>query len=472
MINYDVIIIGAGPGGYVAAIRCAQLGMKTACVDNLLNNKGKSTLGGTCLNVGCIPSKVLLESAHHYDFMKKQAKTHGILYDNLRMDIAAMQARKNKVVKILTQGVASLFKKNKINLLEGSAKLLPNKCVEITGHDGNRQNITAKNIIIATGSKPAEIPMAKTDGEFIVDSTGALNFDAVPKRLGIIGAGAIGLELGTVWRRLGSEVTILEALPDFLPIADHKIAATALREFKRQGLSPQLSTEIVSIIVENQEVIINYRNKKGEQEITVDKLIVAAGRKPNTENLIADSVGIELNARGFIQVDENCQTAIEGIYAIGDVIGGAMLAHKASEEGVIVAERLAGLKSSMNYNIIPAIIYTSPEIAWVGQTEQMLKNQGITYKIGEFPFLANGRARAQGETAGMVKIIAESETHRLLGVHLIGHSVSELLAEAVLAMKLGATSDDLAETIHAHPTLSESVHEAALAVDGKAIHIF
>jgi len=471
MTNYDVIIIGAGPAGYVAAIRCAQLGMKVACVDNLLNDKGKSTLGGTCLNVGCIPSKVLLESSHHYDFMRKKAAEHGILCDNLRIDIAAMQARKNKVVKILTQGIASLFKKHKINRLEGNAKILPNKCVEITEQNGNVQNIQANHIIIATGSKPAEIPVAPFDGQFIVDSTGALNFDTVPKRLGIIGAGAIGLELGSVWRRLGSEVTILEALPDFLPIVDTKIAEIALREFKRQGLNPQLATKIISIIVKNQEVIINYSNKKGEQQVVVDKLIVAAGRKPNIENLLDSAVGIELNERGFIQVDKNCQTSIEGMYAIGDVIGGAMLAHKASEEGVMVAERLAGLKSTMNYHIIPAIIYTSPEIAWVGQTEQMLKNQGVAYKIGEFPFLANGRARAQGETAGMVKILSESETHRLLGVHLIGYSVSELLAESVLAMKMGATSGDLAETIHAHPTLSESVHEAALSVDEKAIHI-
>jgi len=470
MTNYDVIVIGAGPAGYVAAIRCAQLGMKTACVDNLLNNKGKSTVGGTCLNVGCIPSKVLLESSHHYDFMRKKAAEHGILYDNLRMDIAAMQARKNKVVKILTQGITSLFKKNKINRLEGNARLLPNKTVEITGQNGSQENITANHIIIATGSKPANIPVAKIDGEFIVDSTGALNFDAVPKRLGIIGAGAIGLELGSVWRRLGSEVTILEALPDFLPIADFEIAEMALREFKRQGLNPQLASEVISISVNNQSVIINYRNKKGEQQATVDKLIVATGRKPNTDNLIDASVGISLNPRGFIEVDEHCQTEIEGIYAIGDVIGGAMLAHKASEEGVVVAERLAGLNSCMNYEIIPAIIYTSPEMAWVGKTEQMLKNQGIDYKIGKFPFLANGRARAQGETAGMVKMLAESETHRLLGVHLIGHSVSELLAESVLAMKLGASSTDLAETIHAHPTLSESVREAALAVGVKSIH--
>jgi len=470
MTNYDVIIIGAGPAGYVAAIRCAQLGMKTACIDNLLNDKGKSTLGGTCLNVGCIPSKVLLESSHHYDFMRKKAAEHGILCDNLRMDIAAMQARKNKVVKILTQGVASLFKKHKINRLEGNAKILPNNCVEITGHDGNVQNSQANHIIIATGSKPADIPVAPFDGQFIVDSTGALNFDTVPKRLGIIGAGAIGLELGSVWHRLGSEVTILEALPEFLPIADSKIAAIALREFKRQGLVPQLDTKVTSTIVENQAVTINYANKKGEQQIVVDKLIVAAGRKPNIENLIEKSVGISLNQQGFIQVDENCQTSIEGIYAIGDVIGGAMLAHKASEEGIFVAEWLAGLKSHIDYSIIPAVIYTAPEIAWVGQTEQMLKNQGIAYEVGEFPFLANGRAKAQGETVGMVKMLAECETHRLLGVHLIGHSVSELLAESVLAMKIGATTADLANTIHAHPTLSESVHEAALAIEGKAIH--
>lgn len=468
MADYNVIVIGAGPAGYVAAIRCAQLGMKTACVDKWATPDGKASLGGTCLNVGCIPSKALLDSSHHYDFMQKQAATHGIQCDNLSIDIAAMQARKGKIITMLTTGIASLFKKNKITHLFGSAHFVGNQQIEITAQDGN--TLTADNIIIATGSVPVQIPVAPTDDHLIVNSTGALAFDSVPKRLGVIGAGAIGLELGSVWNRLGSQVTILEALPNFLQMADRKIATTALREMKKQGFKIHLSTNVTSATVANEEVTVTYENKKGAQQFVVDKLIVAVGRKPNTEGLGAAEVGIQITDRGFIQVDERCRTAVPNIYAIGDVVGGAMLAHKGSEEGVMVAEIIAGQKSEMSYNTIPYVIYTSPEVAWVGKTEEQLKAAGIEYKVGQFPFMASGRARAHGDTSGMVRMMADAKTDRLLGVHILGISASELIAEAVVAMEFESSAEDLAKTIHAHPTLSEAVHEAALGVDGRMIH--
>ncbi len=465
MADHNVIVIGAGPAGYVAAIRCAQLGMKTACVDKWLNPDGKASLGGTCLNVGCIPSKALLDSSHHYYFMQKHAAEHGIKCEGLSIDIATMQARKDKVVKMLTQGIGALFKKNKVTHLVGAARLIGNRRVEITAHDGSKQTLTADNIIIATGSMPAKIPVAPTDDQLIVDSTGALAFDSVPKRLGVIGAGAIGLELGSVWSRLGSQVTILEALPDFLAMADRKIAKAAQQALKKQGLKIHLGASVTGTAIENNEVTVNYKDKKGEQQLVVDKLIVAVGRKPNTADL-----DIHLNERGFVQVDKYCQTTVPGVYAIGDVIGGAMLAHKGSEEGIMVAERIAGQKSEMSYETIPFVVYISPEIAWVGKTEEQLKNAGVEYKVGQFPFAACGRARAHGDTSGMVRIIAEAQTDRLLGVHIFGISASELIAEAVVAMEFESSAEDLARTIHAHPTLSEATHEAALAVDGRVIH--
>lgn len=470
MSDYNVIVIGGGPAGYVAAIRCAQLGMKTVCVDKWINAEGKSSLGGTCLNVGCIPSKALLDSSHHYTFMQNHAIEHGIQCDNLGLDIAAMQARKDSVVKALTQGIGSLFKKNQVTSITGTARLMGNKQVQVTNQDGSQQTLTGDNIIIATGSVPAQIPVAATDNQFIVDSTGALAFDSVPKRLGVIGAGAIGLELGSVWSRLGSQVTILEALPDFLSVADRKIATLAQRELKKQGLNIQLSASVTAASVNNNEVTVSYQDKKGEQQIVVDKLIVAVGRKPNTSDLGAAEIGIQINQRGFIEVDEHCQTAIQGIYAVGDVIGGAMLAHKGSEEGVMVAERIAGQKSEMSYDTIPWVIYTWPEVAWVGKTEAQLKADGIKYKVGQFPFAASGRARAHGDTSGMVRMMADVETDRLLGVHIFGISASELITEAVVAMEFESSAEDLARTIHAHPTLSEAVHEAALGVDGRMIH--
>lgn len=470
MADYNVIVIGAGPAGYVAAIRCAQLGMKTACIDKWTDSDGKPSLGGTCLNVGCIPSKALLDSSHHYHFMHKQAAAHGIQCENLSIDVAAMQARKDQVVKTLTKGIAGLFKKNQVTFLEGPARLAGNKKVEITAHDGSKQTLSADNFIIATGSVPSQIPVAPTDGSSIVDSTGALAFDSVPKRLGVIGAGAIGLELGSVWNRLGSQVTILEALPDFLASADRKIAAAAQRELKKQSLDINLGANVTSATVANQEVTLTYQVQNSEQQLVVDKLIVAVGRKPNTEGLGAADIGIQMDERGFIEVDKHRQTSIQGVYAIGDVIGGPMLAHKGSEEGIMVAERLAGQKSEMSYETVPWVIYTWPEIAWVGKTEEQLKAVGIEYKVGQFYFAASGRAQAQGDTSGLVRMIADAKTDRLLGVHILGISASELITEAVVAMEFEASAEDLARTIHAHPTLAETLHEAALGVDGRTIH--
>jgi len=470
MADYNVIVIGAGPAGYVAAIRCAQLGLKTACVDKWINPEGKPSLGGTCLNVGCIPSKALLDSSHHYYFMHKQATEHGIQCDNLKIDIAAMQARKANIVKTLTSGIATLFKKNKVMHLEGAARLASDKQIEITEQNGSQQMLSADQIIIATGSVPMPIPVASVDNDFIVDSTGALAFESVPKRLGVIGAGAIGLELGSVWNRVGSQVTILEALPNFLIAADRKIATLAQRELKKQGLDIRLNANVTSATVENNEVIITYQDKKDEQQLTVDKLIVAVGRMPNTAGLGAQELGIQIDKRGFIQVDEHRQTAVPGIYAIGDVIGGPMLAHKGSEEGVMVAERIAGQKSEMSYDTVPWVIYTHPEIAFVGQTEAQLKQAGIEYKVGQFPFAASGRAQAHGDTTGMVRILADAKTDSVLGVHIFGISASELIAEAVVAMEFQSSAEDLARTIHAHPTLSEAIHEAALGIDGRMIH--
>lgn len=470
MADYQVIIIGAGPAGYVAAIRCAQLGMKTACIDKWLNAEGKSSLGGTCLNVGCIPSKALLDSSHHYYHLIQHASDHGIQFENLNIDVATMQARKNSIVSSLTQGIAGLFKKNKITHIAGLARFISDKQIEVTAQDGNQQIVTADNIIIATGSVPVSLPVALVDNEHILDSTGALAMTAVPEKLGVIGAGAIGLELGSVWSRLGSQVTVLEGLPDFLAFADRKIAALALKELKKQNLNINLGVSVIATQIINQQVKVTYTSAQGEQELTFDKLIVAVGRKPFTEGLNLSAIGIQVNERGFIKVDENRQTQVPGIYAIGDVIGGPMLAHKGSEEGIMVAERLAGQKTEMHYDIMPWVIYTSPEIAWVGKTEEQLKAEGITYKVGQFPFMASGRAKAHGDTSGMIRMLADADTDRILGVHILGISASELLAEAVLAMEFQASSEDLARTIHAHPTLSEAMHEAALGVDGRVIH--
>ena len=471
MENYDVVVIGGGPGGYIAAIRCAQLGMKTACVETWKDAKGKTVLGGTCLNVGCIPSKALLDSSHHFENITKHAKDHGITVENAQMDVGKMLKRKDKIVKILTMGVAGLFKKHNITLLEGMGSLKPNNEVEITSADGGSQTVSANKIIIATGSVPANLPPAPVDNDLIVDSTGALSFSETPETLGVIGAGVIGLELGSVWRRLGSKVTVIEAMDEFMPAADHDIATTAQKDLIKQGMDIQLSAKMTSCETKNGKVKVQYEQNGGSHDLEVDKLIVAIGRKPNTDGLGADQVGLKLDDRGFIETDDQCRTNLENVFAIGDVTQGPMLAHKAMEEGVAVAELIDGQKPDFSHDNIPWVVYTWPEIAWVGKTEQQLKDEGRNIRVGSFPFMATGRARAMNETSGMIKMIGDAETDELLGVHIFGPNASELISEAVLARSFEASTEDIARTIHAHPTLSEAMHEAALSVDGRTLHI-
>lgn len=474
MKKYDVVIIGGGPGGYVAAIRCAQLGLSTACVEAWINDDDKPALGGTCLNVGCIPSKALLDSSHHFYHIKNEARDHGITISGATIDVNKMISRKAKIVKSLTMGISGLFKKNKIDWLKGQGKLISNQQVEISPvHELHNEKtvVEARNIIIATGSIPTKIPPAAVDNKLIVDSTGALNFNEVPRRLGVIGAGVIGLELGSVWNRLGSDVTVLEALPDFLSAVDRQVAREAEKELRKQGLDIRLGAKVTGTGSNNREVTINYDDADGKQQITVDKLIVAVGRMPNTNGLGADEAGLELDQRGFIIVDDDCKTNLENVYAIGDVVRGPMLAHKASEEGVAIAEKIAGKPGHMNYDTIPWVIYTWPEIAWVGKTEEQLKATNMAYKAGKFPFMATGRAKAMGEANGFVKVLADAKTDRVLGIHIFGPNASELIAEAVVTMEFDGSAEDLARTIHAHPTLSEAMHEAALDVDGRSIHM-
>jgi len=474
MKHFDVVVIGGGPGGYVTAIRCAQLGFSTACVESWLDNNGQPVLGGTCLNVGCIPSKALLDSSHHFTFVKYEAAEHGINVAGVTPDIHKMIERKNKIVKTLTAGIAGLFKKNKVEWLPGHGKLLADNLVQITpaGQDaGDEYTVETRHIIIATGSVPAKIPLAPVDRDKTVDSTGALAFTDVPPRLGVIGAGVIGLELGSVWNRMGSEVTILEALDDFLAPVDRQIATEAEKILRKQGLDIRLGAKITGTGSNSREVTITYENNEGKQQLVVDKLIVAVGRSPNTQGLGAEEAGLELDERGFIEVDEHCKTSLSNVYAIGDVVRGPMLAHKASEEGVALAERLAGKPGHIDFNTIPWVIYTWPEIAWVGSTEHELKAEGREYNAGVFPFMASGRARAMGDVSGMVKILSDGKTDRILGIHILGPNASELIAEAVLAMEFDSSAEDIARTIHAHPTLSEAMHEAALAVDKRTLHI-
>ena len=468
--KFDVVIIGGGPGGYVAAIRCAQLGLKTACVDDFTGKDNKASLGGTCLNVGCIPSKALLESSHHYEQISQGLDNHGIKVTGVKIDVPTMIKNKDDIVGRLTGGIAGLFKANKVTSFHGRGKLLAGKHVEITS--GKKINtISGESIILATGSRPIDIPSAPIDNKNIVNSTGALDFNKTPKKLGVIGAGVIGLELGSVWSRLGADVILLEAQDEFLPAADKKIAAEAKRQFKKQGLDIKMSARVTKATSKGKKVIVQYEDSAGEQTIELDKLIVSVGRRPNTDDLFAPEAPVELDERGFVEVDEIWQTNQASVYAIGDLIRGPMLAHKASEEGVAVAEVIYGEEPEINYDVIPSVIYTSPEIAWVGQTEQHLKSAGKKIKIGTFPFAASGRAQALGDTTGMVKMISSVETDQILGVHIIGPQASELIAEAVLAMEYSASTEDLALTIHAHPTLSEALHEAALAVDNRALHI-
>jgi len=481
--TYDVVVIGAGPGGYVAAIRCAQLGLKTVCVDEWTNHKGESSLGGTCLNVGCIPSKALLESSQLYHQAQADFKQHGISASSLDINIETMQTRKNQVVDELRQGVHALFKANNVELIHGRAKITAADTIVISSRETRKKidKLKTKNIIIATGSSPVRLQQVKLKDDCIIDSAGGLELDHVPGRLGIIGAGAIGLELGSVWSRLGSEVVILEAMRDFLPMADSRIANLAKRSLTKkdqngQSLDIRLNARLVSAKVKNNKVNVVYEDtsntkKSGEHKETFDKLIIAVGRKPNSDRLFGEELGIEKDERCYILVDKKCETSVPTIYAIGDVVTGPMLAHKASEEGVMVAEHIAGRHAEVNNELIPSVIYTHPEVAWVGKTEDDCKAAGIKINTGSFPFAASGRARAMAETEGMVKIIADAETDQVLGVHIFSVQASELIAQAVLMMEMQATAEDMALTMFAHPTLSEAMHEAALSVHGKAIHI-
>jgi dihydrolipoamide dehydrogenase len=469
MDNYDVIVIGGGPAGYPAAIRAGQNGLKVACIDEWKNYDGTHAFGGTCLNAGCIPSKALLESSELYHRAQSEFATHGIKLQGVGFDVAAMQKRKAGIVKASTQGILALFKAAKVTALAGHGKLLPNRQVEFTALDGKVQVLQAKHVVLASGSQPMPLKTAPFDGKQIVDSWGALEFDAVPKRLGVIGAGVIGLELGSVWKRLGAEVVVLEAMDAFLPMADQALAKEAQKAFKKQGLDIRLGAKVSGATVENGAVSVKYTDAKGDQSLVVDKLVVAIGRRPYTQGLLADGTGVELDERGFIKVDDHCHTAAENVWAVGDCVRGPMLAHKGKEEGVAVADRIAGQYAHVNYATIPSVIYTAPEIAWVGQTEEQVKASGRAYKVGSFPFLASGRARAMESTGGFAKVIAAVDDDEILGVHIVGPMAGELIAEAVLALEYSASTEDLQRTIHAHPTLSEALHEAALAADKKAI---
>jgi dihydrolipoamide dehydrogenase len=468
--KFDVIVIGGGPAGYVAAIRAAQHGFSTACIDAWQNRDGSTAFGGTCLNAGCIPSKALLESSELFHRANEEFANHGIQISGASLDLAAMQARKLSICSQLTGGIASLFKANAIQGMPGRGRLLPGNRVEFTSRDGSQETLEAENIILASGSTPVELSSVPFDGERVIDSWGALDLDAVPQRLGVIGAGVIGLELGSVWNRLGATVTVLEAMEDFLFMADEQIARDAQRQFKKQGLDIRLGARVESSEITSDGVLLRYEDQHGGHEIQVDKVIVAVGRKPFTEDLLDPLAGVELDDRGFIAVDDDCRTSAPGVWAVGDVVRGPMLAHKGSEEGVMVADLIAGEVAEVNYAVIPSIISTSPEIAWVGQTEQELKDKGIDYKAGTFNFAASGRAKAMDQPAGLVKLLADRATDEILGVHICGPMAGELIAEAVVAMEFQASTEDLQRTIHGHPTLSEAVHEAALAADKRAIH--
>lgn len=473
--NFQVIVIGAGPAGYVAAIRAAQLGLKTACIEKWVGDDGQAKLGGTCLNVGCIPSKSLLDSSHKYAEAKHDFSIHGISSNDLSIDISKMLERKNKIVSQLTGGISGLFKVNGVHSILGTAKLMANKLVEVIDSSGQKTHYSADSIIIAAGSVPITIPPAPLVDDVVVDSTGALEFKTVPSRLGVIGAGVIGLELGSVWARLGSQVTVLEALDEFLPVVDKTISKETFKTFKKQGLDIKLGTRVTDSEVTGQgddrQVNVEFSDSSGTTKISFDRLIVCVGRRPLSENLLSPDSGVTLDERGFIFVNEQCETEARDVYAVGDIVRGPMLAHKASEEGVMVAERIAGKKPQVNYENIPNVVYTHPEIAWVGKTEQELSAGGVDYNVGTFPFSASGRAMAANETTGMVKIIADAKSDRILGCHIIGASAADLVQQVVVAIEFGASSEDLALTVFSHPTLSEVVHEAALAVSGHAIHI-
>lgn len=470
---FDVVVIGAGPGGYIAAIRAAQLGFKVACIDEWKNAAGGPAPGGTCTNVGCIPSKALLQSSEHFEHATHHFAEHGISTGAVKMDVAKMVGRKDGVVKQNNDGILYLFKKNKVSFFHGRGSFVAAKdgVYEIKVAGAKEEVISGKQVIVATGSNPRALPGVAFDEENILSNDGALRIGAVPKKLGVIGSGVIGLEMGSVWRRLGAEVTILEGLPTFLGAADDGVAKEAAKVFAKQGLKIELGAKVGEVKAAKKGVTVAYTNAKGEaQELAVDKLIVSIGRVANTIGLNPEAVGLQLDERGAIVVDAECKTNLPGVWAVGDVVRGPMLAHKAEEEGVAVAERIAGQHGHVNFGTIPYVIYTSPEIAWVGKTEQQLKAEGAAYKAGQFPFLANGRARALGDTTGFVKILADAKTDEILGVHIIGPMASELIAEAVMAMEFKASSEDIARICHAHPSLSESTKEAALAVDKRTLN--
>lgn len=470
--QFDVLVIGGGPGGYIAAIRASQLGFSAACAESnpYADPKGEPRLGGTCLNVGCIPSKALLHTSHLFEEANHSFEAQGIKLGKATIDVPVMKARKDGVVNQLTSGIKMLLKKNKVTFLAGHGSFV--------GKEGDfwkvkvgAEEVLAKQVIVATGSKARHLPNLPVDQKIVMDNEGALNQESVPKKLAIIGAGVIGLEMGSVWRRVGSEVTVLEAMPDFLAAADVDVAKEALKLFTKQGLNIQMGVKIGDIKATKKSVSIAYTDKDGkEQKLDADRLIVSIGRVPNTDGLNGEAVGLKLDARGFVEVDGHCKTNLPGIWAIGDVVRGPMLAHKAHEEGVMVAELMAGQAGHCNFDTIPWVIYTSPEIAWVGKTEQQLKAEGVEYKAGKVPFLANGRALGMGDPSGFVKMLACKKTDRILGVHIIGANASEIIAEAVVAMEFGGASEDLARICHAHPTLSETVHEAALACDKRTLN--
>ena len=468
--EFDLIVIGGGPGGYAAAIRAAQLDLKTLLIDDRQAEDGRPAPGGTCLNVGCIPSKALLDSSKHFHHIQHDYADHGIQVDAVSMDIGKMLERKRGVVKQLNTGLIQLFKANKIEFVNGRGKLFADRQVEITPNDGERYTASAKHVILAAGSVPFTIPNVEIDNEMILDNVGALEIPAVPERLGVIGAGVIGLEMGSVWSRLGSEVVLLEAAGDFLPVIDRDMARVAQREFKKQGLDIRMGCMVSGAEIKDGQVHVTYRSGDDEQTEVFDKLLVAVGRRAASDDLLADDAGVKLTDRGQVDIDDHCHTAAENVWAIGDLVRGPMLAHKASEEGIAVAETIAGQAGHINLETIPWVIYTDPEIAWVGRTEAELKAAGVEYRAGSFPFAATGRGLAMGNAAGQVKMLADAETDELLGCQIIGANASELISEIVVTMEFNGSAEDLARIVHAHPTLSEAVHEAALSVDKRAIH--
>ena len=469
--HFDVLVIGAGPAGYVCAIRCAQLGKKVAVIEQWLDDKGKSVLGGTCLNVGCIPSKALLDSSHKYQEVTEHYSDHGIGVEQPSINIAAMMARKEQIVAQLTGGVAGLLKHNGVDVIKGRGKLLANRRVQVVAADGSENTYDADNIVLAAGSLPIDIPVAPVDQDVIVDSTGALAFEEVPGRLGVIGAGVIGLELGSVWGRLGAEVVLLEAMDSFLPTMDKQIAKESQKLFKKQGLDIRLGARVTGTEIQDGKVHVTYAVGGDSHTEVFDRLIVSVGRRPQTQDLFAEDAGVTMDERGSIFVTEECATEAPGVWAVGDIVRGPMLAHKGSEEGVMVAEQIAGKHHPLNYDLIPSIIYTHPEIAGVGKTEQELEAEGVAYKVGTFPFAAIGRALAAGDSDGLVKIISDENTDQLLGAHCVGPSAADLVQQLLIAMEFGSSTEDIQMMVFGHPTLSEAVHEAALAVDGKAIHM-